>query len=316
MEPRRPRPLQPRREPEGRRGALRLPRHLHLGPLRPRQGPAPSARAGAARVRGRGEARPPALAPPARAARRRGVPLAAGDGRRGRDLPPAALHAARGLPGPERRAAARGGGRRRPHAGLLARPAAAAPAGHGHRGRQGPVRPRRGRAPRLPHRAWRSTASRSARARSRGSSRRTDGLALVRGPVGRGRPRPAAADARRAAAGGAAGRGGRGQLRRGDADAGRGPRRGRGRSGGAPIPTGRVSWPGPGSRETLEGLRQPGGPRARGARRARSRTTLRPYQQAGRALALPPATGSASAPAWPTTWASARRSRCWRSCAC
>ena len=76
--------------------------------------------------------------------------LAQGDGRRGRDLPPAALRSARSLPAPGRRPAARGSGRRAAHAGLLARPPAGSPAGHGHRGRQAPVRPRRGRPPRLP----------------------------------------------------------------------------------------------------------------------------------------------------------------------
>ena len=35
LEPRRPRPLQPRREPQGRRGAVRVPRHLHLAACPP-----------------------------------------------------------------------------------------------------------------------------------------------------------------------------------------------------------------------------------------------------------------------------------------
>ena len=48
----------------------------------------------------------------------------------------------------------------------------------------------------------------------------------------------------------------------------------------------------------------------------RCKATLRPYQQVGRALAAPALASSASAPASPTTWASARRSRCWRCCWC
>ena len=44
--------------------------------------------------------------------------------------------------------------------------------------------------------------------------------------------------------------------------------------------------------------------------------TLRPYQQAGRALAAPALGPRARRAASPTTWGSARRSRCWRCCWC
>ena len=70
---------------------------------------------------------------------------------------------------------------------------------------------------------------------------------------------------------------------------------------------------GPWLAETLKGLRAPDGdgvdpgPALQG--------TLRPYQQAG-ARWLHLLQASVSAPAWPTTWASARRSRCSRCCWC
>ena len=72
LERRRPGALQPRREPQGRAGAVRLPRDLHRPALGARQGPAPAARPGAARVRGGGQQGAAALAalPVQRAAER------------------------------------------------------------------------------------------------------------------------------------------------------------------------------------------------------------------------------------------------------
>ena len=67
---------------------------------------------------------------------------------------------------------------------------------------------------------------------------------------------------------------------------------------------------GPWLAETLRALRAPEagaidpGPALHGS--------LRPYQQAGRAVAAPARRASGLAAAWPTTWGSARRSRCWR----
>ena len=72
---------------------------------------------------------------------------------------------------------------------------------------------------------------------------------------------------------------------------------------------------GPWLAETLRALRSPEGlarvePGPRAARHAAAVSGGR------RALAAPAVARSASAPAWPTTWASARRSRCWRCCSC
>ena len=259
LEPRGPRPLQPRREPQGRRGAVRVPRHLHVAPVRPRQGPAPPARPGPARVRRGGEARPPALAAPARAARRRDVPLAQGDGRRGRDLPPAALHAARGLPAPERRPAARGGGRRGAHAGLLAREPAGAPGVTATVGGKAPSG--LGTDALLDFRMERGARrrARSARARSRGCSRARTGWRSSAGSGWRStadRLRRTLDELRRVERAAAADGVSFAEAMRMLAGRARG---GRGRSGGAPIPTGRGWWRARGSQQTLEGLRSPEG---------------------------------------------------------
>ena len=97
VEPGRPRPLQSRREPEGRRGAVRVSGDLHDAAVGAREGPAPAARPGAAastraRRTSRGSCRCSAGA-----ARRGAMRLAEGDGRCGRDLSSAALDAGRGL---------------------------------------------------------------------------------------------------------------------------------------------------------------------------------------------------------------------------
>ena len=95
LEPGRPRALQPGREPQGRGGAVRLPGDLHHPPVGPRQGAAPAARPGAARVRRARPTRSGCCRCCCRcSARPRSCALAAGDGRRGRDLPSAALDAA------------------------------------------------------------------------------------------------------------------------------------------------------------------------------------------------------------------------------
>ena len=74
------------------------------------------ARPGAARVRRRGQQGAPAVAAAPGPARGRALRLAQADGRRGRDLPPAALVAAGGLPLSRRRPGAGARRRRRAHA--------------------------------------------------------------------------------------------------------------------------------------------------------------------------------------------------------
>ena len=86
LEPGRPRALQPGREPQRRRCAVRLPRHLHDPALRPGARAARAAGPGAARIRRRGQPREAAVAAAAGAARGRDLRLAAADGRRGRDF--------------------------------------------------------------------------------------------------------------------------------------------------------------------------------------------------------------------------------------
>src|SRR4029453_13706017 len=82
-------------------------------------------------------------------ARRAHRALAEAHGGRGRDLPPAALDARRGVPAPHRHAATRGRRCRAARARSVARQAATASAGHRHRRSQAAVRPRDGSAPRL-----------------------------------------------------------------------------------------------------------------------------------------------------------------------
>ena len=151
--------LQPRREPQGRAGALRLPGHLHHAALGARPGPAPAARPGAARVRGRGQQGAPPLAAAAGAAGGRALRVAQADGRRGRDLPSAALVAPGGVPLPRRRPRAGARRRRGAHARDLEGGPPAAPAGDGHRRR---TRRRPGSArTRCSTSAWRSRSTAS-----------------------------------------------------------------------------------------------------------------------------------------------------------
>ena len=107
---------------------------------------------------------------------------------------------------------------------------------------------------------------------------------------------------------------GRPVLRRGDAAA----RRRAGRRATSPRPTA-PDWStvvaGPWLAETLAGLRDPAATGAAGSRR-RVEGDAAPLS-AGRACAgCTCCPASASAPASPTTWASARRCRCWRCCWC
>ena len=139
---------------------FRLPGHLHHAAVGARQGPASAARPGSARVCRRGQQGAPAVAASSGAAGGGELPLAEGHGGRGRDLPPAALDARRGLAALERRPATgerRGGGA---HAGGMAGQSSAAPAGDRHGRRQGAVGPGPGRAARFP--AWKSRSTANA----------------------------------------------------------------------------------------------------------------------------------------------------------
>ena len=113
---------------------------------------------------------------------------------------------------------------------------------------------------------------------------------------------------------GGAGRAGRADLRRSDAAAGRRRRR-RDDERSPPRPTGRSVIAGPWLAETLRGAAR----RRHGARR---RSRARPCRRRCGPISRPACAGctccpgSAWAPASPTTWAWARRSRCWRCCWC
>ena len=77
---------------------------------------------------------------------------------------------------------------------------------------------------------------------------------------------------------------------------------------------------GAGGRRSLAGgdaerAAQPGGLGPNRSRRGAERHAAA-LPAGGRALALSPRASSASGPAWPTTWGSARPSRCWRCCSC
>ena len=212
--------------------------------------------------------------------------------------------------------AARGGRRRRAHAGALAGRPAAAAAGDRHRRRRSrrpgsgtdalldfrmevtldgePLTPARDRgAARAAPTASRSSAATGSRSTASGCGGMLDAASrrVERAAAGDGLT---FAEAMRLLAG---------RRRRADDDAGR--RR---------SATGRASSPGPGSPRRSQGLRAPEG-LARVDPGAALHGTLRPYQQVGvRWLHL--LSRSASAPASPTTWASARRSRCSRCCSC
>ncbi len=103
----RSRPLQPRREQEGRCGAVCVPGDLHDAAVGAREGAAPAARPGAARVRRRGPQGAAAVAAAAGAARRRAVRVAEADGGCRRDLSPAAVDAGRRVSTPDGSAATR-----------------------------------------------------------------------------------------------------------------------------------------------------------------------------------------------------------------
>ena len=220
-----------------------------------------------------------------------------------------------GLPAAHRSSAARGRRRHRPRPRRLASepPAAAAC----DRDRRQASRRRASAPRRCSTSAWtsRSTASGLTRSRDRRAARRRQRPAPRSRTLGRGRSRDAARHARRVS------RRSRKRPRRTALTfaeamrlARRRGRRGRRRTAMRRRPTGRASSPVRGS---------PDARKARGIRRRCARVdpgdalqaTLRPYQQAGvRWLHLLPC--SVSAPAWPTTWDSARRCRCWRCCWC
>ena len=83
---RRPCPLQPRREPAGRPGTVRVSGDLYDPPVHAGTSAAPAARPGPERVCRRGEQATAALVAPPGAARGRRVPMAEGHGRGRRDL--------------------------------------------------------------------------------------------------------------------------------------------------------------------------------------------------------------------------------------
>ena len=90
-----------------------------------------------------------AIAPDARPAGRRALPLVEGDGRCGRNLSPAALEPTTGGAIPAGRSRARKRRRARAHAGKLAPEPSSSPAGEGHGRRQRPLASRDGCAARL-----------------------------------------------------------------------------------------------------------------------------------------------------------------------
>ena len=224
LEPGRPRALQPGGEPQRRRCAVRLPRHLHDAAYRPGARAARAARPGAARIRRRGQSREAAVAAAAGAARRRDLRLAAADGRCGRALPSAALDAARGLPPARQRARPGTCRRRRAHAAVVACQPSAAAAGDRHRRRAQALGARARRRAGLPHGrdAGRRDAEREGDRRAAVRHRLAGAAARPMGRDRSGAPRaldPAVPRGR--ATGGARGP----ELRRGHAHAGR--RRGR-----------------------------------------------------------------------------------------
>ena len=146
-------------------GAVRLSRDLYDAAVGARQGAAPAARPGAARIRRREEPRAAALSAAAGAARGRAMRLAEGDGRCRRDLSSAALVARRSVPAPHRYTAPRSRRRRRARAGRLESRPSAASAGQRHRRRQAAFGSRPRRAARFQH---------GGDARRRASHRRRD----------------------------------------------------------------------------------------------------------------------------------------------
>ena len=181
LEPGRPRALQSRREPQGRRGAVRLPGDLHDAAVGAGQGAAPAARPGAARIRRRATNRERCCrcccrcsAPPRRCAWLKAMVDA------GEIYPSAALDPARGLAASARRPAARERRRGRAHARPWRASRPPRPQVTAHRRHASAVGARPGRAARFPH--GRHARRRDAdRGRDRALLAGTDGLALVRG---------------------------------------------------------------------------------------------------------------------------------------
>ena len=193
---RRPRPFQPRREPPGRRRAVRVSGDLYDPAVDAGQGAAPAARPGAERVRRRRQQAAAAVVAPAGPARRRRVSVAEGDGRCGRDLSPAAVDARRGVSTADRspRLEAAGVIVRVPTG--MARQSSTTSAGDGHRRGQAAVGSRHGRAARLQD--GRDPRRRTAdRGGDRATARRVERPSPGARTLGRSRSRQTQPDARR-----------------------------------------------------------------------------------------------------------------------
>ena len=267
------------------RGAVRVPGDLHDAAVGARQGAAPAARRRrCASMPARRKRRQllSLLLPVQRAAEQ--CALAEGDGRRGRDLPPAALDAAARRSGCS--ATCRRSSRRR------GRAHAARPGGRGRPPRPQVTRDgrrqaavRRSARTRCSISAWRSRSTASALTRGRDRRRccaGTDGLALDPRPVGRGRPRAA----RAACSSGSS----EAEQRGGRRAASRSPRRcacspgadvGRASAGRGADPDWSRVVAGPWLAETLAGAALARTGLAQVDPGARCTATLRPYQQVG-----------------------------------
>ena len=181
LEPGRPRAFQSGREPPRPRRAVRLSRHLHHAAVGAGAGAAPAARSGVARICRRSQPRQAAVAAAAGAARRRDLPVAAADGRRGE-----IFHPLRWTPQRGRAAAWRASPIwSRPAWSCacrrLARQPPAASAGDGDGRRRKPVGARAGRAARFPHGRHAGRRDAEPEARSRRCSPAPTALVLLRG---------------------------------------------------------------------------------------------------------------------------------------
>ena len=282
VEPGRPRALQPRREPQGRGGAVRLPRDLHHAAVgaRPRRSTCRSARRCAStRARPTRTRLLSLLLPVQRAAETlRWLQAMVDAGEIYHPLrwtPAEALQLCSDVPQLEARR--RGGA----HARGLAREPPAAAAGDGDGRRQAARRARAGRAARLP--AWRSRSTASAltdaeiaaAARRHRRARAASAAAGSRSTASSSRACSSSfREVERAAAEGGL------HLRRGDAPARRRGRRRRRAPRRGATATGRRSSPARGSPRRSRGCAARRGSRA-SIRARRCTATLRPYQQVG-----------------------------------
>ena len=141
--------FQPCGELERRGRPFRVSCNVHDPAFSRGQAAASAARQSLAGVLRREKPRAPAIAPDARPAGRRALPLVEGDGRCGRNLSPAALEPTTGGAIPAGRSRARKRRRARAHAGKLAHEPSSSPAGEGNGRRQCPLASRDGCAARL-----------------------------------------------------------------------------------------------------------------------------------------------------------------------